>query len=114
MKNVNTALEFVDVMPPCICKAFARRGHGRSPVTDWKISQRSGLSLRFVISLGRRNTWAGVPPEKIDAYMKACGMTFNRTHIARQWRLLDAGKLSWMSKNRSEYLKLFVLAANGE
>jgi len=44
---------------------------------------RSGLSLRFVISLGRRNTWAGVPPEKIDAYMKAVWRGFPWSEYVR-------------------------------
>lgn len=71
-----TLLEMVDLLPPKVCRLIARRlDHTRTPYTLTELAQRSGLSVKRIRWILRRDSFAAVPIGEVDAFRSACGIT---------------------------------------
>lgn len=66
-------LEYLDRIPPHLCRKLARRG--RFPLTNEQIAEASGLTIARVSRIGKLKTWAPVPVGQAQAFRSACGVT---------------------------------------
>lgn len=78
-------LEYVDQIPPCICRLVARKNHGRNALTHRDLAKLCGISKSYVADLSMRSTWRGVPIEIIQVFGEACGVDFARPNRVRYY-----------------------------
>ena len=104
-------------LPPFVCRLLAKKKgeSGFDPLTNRDIAERSGLSLRSVIRLSRKTSWAGTKIGVADRYLKACGIDpmCVAKHAGQCRRILCSrnGFEGTRHLHRSRKLKLWVKAA---
>ena len=88
-------LDRLDTVPPMLCRLLARRGHGRVPMSNKQIAERSGLAKSTVVRIGRMRSWAKLEAITVSAFSSACGVDL----------LAPASKLKYMRRSRQEYFR---------
>jgi hypothetical protein len=71
--EVRNLLKTLDRYPPCLLRLIARKGHGRTPMTNALLSQSSGLSVRTIANLSCKNSWRDVTVGTAAQFCLACG-----------------------------------------
>lgn len=68
-----TILQFADRLTPVEVRLCARVNN--VAITTKQISERSGLHPRTVAKISRMTTWATVPIDMADRFIRACGVS---------------------------------------
>lgn len=71
-----TLLQRLDRLPPFLVLAMARRQ--RQALSRAEISKASGVSVRQLVRLGMRRTWAGVQVGVMVSVAEACGVNLHQ------------------------------------
>ena len=88
-----TVLEWLDRMPPRVCRLVARDGRAMRGLTNRQVAERSGLTVLRVMHLSVLHTWKDVPIGEIDAFRRGCGITPANERRVRAYVVAQAKNL---------------------
>lgn len=117
---MKTLTDHLSCLPPFVCRLLAKKkgARGYDLLTNRDIARLSGLSLRTVIRLSQRNSWAGVKIGVADRYMSACGVNPLRlsTHVGQLKRIFNSrnGLEGTWHLHRSKRLPIWRKAARAK
>jgi transcriptional regulator with XRE-family HTH domain len=95
---MRTLLEIANRIPPCKCRAIARKNRGMKLKTHDDIAAECGLSRRTVMRYSRMKDWNSIPFEMAQKFANACGV--NHLSPSKQIRFLRHGKTMFLRNAR--------------
>lgn len=78
-------LDHADLVPPFLCRLYARTRNGRASASCRDIAVKSGLSKSKVAAISVLVSWKTVAVKDVDAFAGACGVDFDNPHKVAEY-----------------------------